>query len=226
MRAFFRDERGFTVVDAVVGTIVSAVLLALISSAMISFLTAQSGIVAASGRTSAVAIADIAWRRDVQSAVSTQNPSTTHVEFVAPEAGDDECRLATWTVVPSGSAFTVTVTNQMYSSLVGTQCAGSAGASSTRTVITDAGSDAAFSYTNLGGRQLSFVDSLPVLGNGAQPATVTDSAWASELVGTATLTASVYASSTDSVSVRLVQFTSSLLRLSPPAIVPSELVSS
>ena len=218
-------DAGVAMIDAIVGTLLSAVLLALVGTAAYVFIASQAGLAAASNRASELAVADIAWRLDVKSAIAIGNASGTHIEFTVPQP-DGTCRVTAWDAATDAGRTAVTAADTVYAAVLGSACTGEAQLRPAHTVIGDAGTDAAFEFTNPGGRGLSFVNGTATLAPGAAPTGVPETDWESGLVGKTTLTASIGGAAHGRIPVRISQIAASLLRYGGTSPIPGTQVSS
>lgn len=160
--------------------------------------------------------AEARWRADTQRAVAitAANPGT--VTFIlTPAVG--ACSTETWTTVTSTNTPPVTdltVTQSTFKDAAsnGMACTGTPTGSATETVLGDAGPATTFTFSNAGGRSLTFAAGVTLLAPGAKPAGTTDADWTSTAVTLAVLDTTA-SSSVKPAPVHVTQLATQVSRL-------------
>lgn len=193
LRSIVRDDRGFGLADALIGSIVNAFSVALIGGSIMVFITLQTGFTVTARNVAEAGNADSMWRSDAQLANSVSSPDADTVSFVIPAPGG-ACRLSTWTLSSVDGKTRLVDTNTTYQSLntdTGTPtCAGAVqGGPVSIVVLTDAGPQAGFSFTNISGRDETLTPTPTLSTSQTRPEQTSAADWDSTVVGKAVLTA-------------------------------------
>lgn len=186
------DETGTTLIDALVGTIVTGATLCLIGTAIFGYTMASQSLSAANKNTSTSASADTLWRADAQLAFSVTSTSPSNVTFTYP-GQSVPCTQSTWAITTTGTISSVTDTTVSFdgidTSVSPAVCVGDQIGKRSAVIIPDAAATPSFTFTNIGGRPLTLNAAGATLGPGTQPAQVSNAHWDSVDVGKAVLQA-------------------------------------
>ena len=184
-----QDENGFALPEVIVSIILNSILLTVVATSVITFLTLQDNLEVSSGASTELSLADTAWRSDVQGASVVGAVDGRQVTFTVPNA-DGTCRQSTWTVQTLGERTKVLrrIANFAAIDPGTTSCTGAPSPAITQTIVDDANADSGFLFTNRSGRGLTFAAGVPAATAAGVPAGTTAGRWAELGVGAATLT--------------------------------------
>lgn len=196
-----RNEAGHLMVTTLVGSLVTLFVVGAIAAGILGLALFQKVIIDKADVTKEAAIADSTLRSDILWASSITPVNQYKVELTVP-GQNGRCRIATWSIAPGTESTTIVdVIVVSYPATDATvnpvRCSGAPSEPSTQTIITDADPASTFTYTNAGGRPLTFTGGTAALaGPATPPAGVTEKAWASTRLAAVALDTAV-ASSTD-----------------------------
>lgn len=228
-RRLISDESGNFMISSLVGSIVMTVVVGAIAAGILGIALYQKAITERSAVTNEAAIADSTLRTDILWASSVKAIDHNEVELTVP-GQDGRCRTATWTISPGVEAKTavnVTVTNYPTTDADANpvRCSGEAGSPSTQTIIADADPESSFSYSNAGGREMTFSSGVPILeGPDNAPSGIQPKTWGSTKLAAIALNTAVASSSEQKTVYRFAQSADNLSVTQEVADAPSHFV--
>jgi hypothetical protein len=229
VRDHLRDESGNFMISTIIGSMVMMVVIGAIAAGVLGIALFQKAITEKSDVTKEAALADSTLRSDILWASSIAATDGKTVELTVP-GQNGACRDATWTIAAGdGGKTTVDVTVVNYPAVDSTvnpvRCSGEPSAPSTQTLITDADPTSAFTYSNAGGRDLTFAaGTATVTGAAAVPAGVSAKAWASPKLAAVALNTAVASSTDRKAAYRFAQTADNLSAVQEAADAPSHFV--
>jgi hypothetical protein len=229
VRDHLRDESGNFMISTIIGSMVMMVVIGAIAAGVLGIALFQKAITEKSDVTKEAALADSTLRSDILWASSITATDSKKVELTVP-GQNGACRDATWTIAAGDDGKTtvdVTVVNYptVDSTVNPVRCSGAPSAPSTQTLIADADPTSAFTYSNAGGRDLTFAaGAATVAGTAAAPAGVSAKAWASPKLAAVALNTAVASSTDRKAAYRFAQTADNLSVVQEAADAPSHFV--
>ena len=227
LRGLRADERGFTLVEVIVSTLIDAVVVSLVASAIFAFAVVQQGFQTTASNTSVSSVVATVWGSSVQSATKISVTDTGSATFSEP-AANATCSEKTFAFVAATGAVQLQMLLKSFSGPPDPTdggCTGVAGSTSAAVLDGDASGNDSMTFASVSGRGMTFSSGALTLDTTAQPAGVSAAAWASTIIGSATAHFTVNASTKTPKSVSIVQLATGQTVV-PPADATSTLVTS
>lgn len=224
-----RDERGNLMISALIGSVITLVVIGAIGAGILGIALFQKAITERSEVTQEAAVADSTLRSDILWASVITATNSSKVELTVP-GRNGACRVATWTIGPGAEGRTaVNVSVLSYPSVDAgvnpVRCSGEPAGPSVQTLIADADPASAFTFANPGGRELLFTDGTAALAGPAEaPAGVPAKAWASSKLSAVALSTAVASSTDRKATHRFAQIAENLSVVQEAADAPSHFV--
>ena len=207
VRRLLADERGFTLVEVIVSTLIDAVVVSLVASAIFAFAVVQQGFQTTASNTATSSVIATIWDASVQSATKISATDAGSATFSEP-AANATCSEKTFAFVTVAGGRKLQVSTKNFPgppSATDGGCAGTAGSTSVAVLDGDASGNDSMTFESASGRGMTFSSGTLTLDAGAAPAGVSPGAWASTVVGLATVNFTVNASTKHPKSVAIAQ---------------------
>lgn len=201
------DEGGFTLVEVIVGTMIEAVVVSLVATAVFAFAVVNQGFQVQASNSSTSAVAATTWREKVAAATEISVTDSAAATFSGPAAGGT-CAEKKIAFVTVGNVRELQLTTTPFTGGVDSTtgaCTGTAGAAAVAVLDGDAGAGDQMVFRSLAGRGMAYSGGTLTLDAGAPPVGVSAGAWASTIVGAAELDLTVNASSGHPATVAVSQ---------------------
>lgn len=206
LRRLWADEAGFSLPEVIAGTIVEAVVVSLVATAVFAFAVVDQGFQIQASNSSTAAVVATTWGETVAGATDIEVTDSSAATFSGPAVGGTcaEKRIAFVTVGARRLQLTTTPFTGAPDSITGA-CTGTAGAAAVAVLDGDAGVGDAMVFRSIAGRGMRFVGGTLTLDAGPAPAGVSAGAWASTIIGAAELDVTTNASSGHPAAVTISQ---------------------
>lgn len=220
-----RSQAGNVLAGALIGSMVSLLLIGVIGSGIILLVTMQAKVGLSNNLTGQITAVDATLRADTRFASTITPTGDRAVSFTVPgEAG--RCRTADWSVQEAdGETQLVRVVTQYpeYDATVNpVRCGGTPSSPETAVMARSIAPDTRFGYANAGGRELTATaGSLVPAAGDTRPASVPASKWGSSALASVSLTSSFGYGTATTRAVRIHQGAPSLSSVIGPADMPS-----
>lgn len=229
MAEALKGEAGNTMIQTLVGSIVSLVSIGAIAAGIAGITQFQVKQQLRADITNQATLTDSTFRTDVLWAAAVTPVDEHRVEFTVPGPASG-CKLSVWNIEPAGERTQVRVTTTSYPQLDtatgAPECAGEPSEPASVVLIDDADPGSAFEYSNASGRPLTFSDGSlePRNEGGEAPSGTAREAWESKDPATAALQTSVKASAKMVAPFRSAQRAENLMTPAPKADAPVHFV--
>ena len=217
-RRLRHDESGMSLPEVLISVLINGAALVTISAAIVTFTVVQQSYAFTASNANQTLVTETQWRGDVQSATKISPVDSTSVVISSALPGG-ACQADTWAGVAVADKTELHFQSATFTTppAADGSCNGT-GTNSSRTVITDAGPNIIFTYTNKVGRGITFSGGTATLDpNAVQPSNVSASDWLDTRINRAVLSATVSATTTSAQPVTISQTAAKLQQPAPTA---------
>ena len=191
------DQAGLSLPEVMVAVIINTISVSVIAGSILAFMTLQTAFTGSASAARESSVTELRWRSDLRESVKMTPLNATSVTFsLAGSAGS--CLERNWVFAPRGAKSALQIVTREYSGVPrASGCSGTSGVPTTSTVVEDSGPASAFTFSNAGGRTITFAAGVAQLDTSAvKPPAVTDFDWADTTVSLAALNTATRGSTT------------------------------
>lgn len=228
-RKHLGSQAGNVMINSLVGSIVMLIVIGATGAGILGMVMFHKAISDGSAATQEVALTDSTFRSDVLWASVIAATDSSKVELTVP-GQNGRCRVATWSIIALGDGtknIDVSVLNypSFDAAVNPVRCSGAPAPANVQTITTDADPASAFTFANIGGRELTYSAGAATLsGPAAPPAGVKAQAWASPALAAVALNGASESSAGKRTEYRLSQTADNLSVIQEAADAPTHFV--